>query len=122
MQTFIDTITKQVHHFNDDVVVTYAQGVYTFKTSQGTLLSSIPSTLQPYIPTLQETAKVSVDKLIFSEKSKRAMLLRTADIEINKLEDNGKDATSWRKYRQQLRDITTQSGFPENITWPVIPD
>lgn len=25
-------------------------------------------------------------------------------------------------YRQALRDITSQSGFPDNITWPVKPD
>jgi hypothetical protein len=25
---------------------------------------------------------------------------------------------SWQTYRQALRDITTQSGWPMNITWP----
>ena len=24
-------------------------------------------------------------------------------------------------YRQALRDITSQAGFPENITWPIKP-
>lgn len=28
---------------------------------------------------------------------------------------------SWSTYRQALRDITTQSGFPINIVWPVKP-
>lgn len=27
----------------------------------------------------------------------------------------------WQPYRQQLRDITTQSGFPFNIDWPTRP-
>jgi len=27
----------------------------------------------------------------------------------------------WRTYRQSLRDIPAQSGFPTNITWPVEP-
>jgi len=27
----------------------------------------------------------------------------------------------WRTYRQALRDIPTQAGFPENVTWPVEP-
>lgn len=27
----------------------------------------------------------------------------------------------WTTYRQQLRDITTQSGFPWDITWPIPP-
>lgn len=30
-----------------------------------------------------------------------------------------KDA--WAPYRQALRDITTQPGFPRNIVWPVPP-
>lgn len=33
------------------------------------------------------------------------------------------DETSalWAPYRQELRDITTQSGYPLNISWPVPP-
>ena len=27
----------------------------------------------------------------------------------------------WRTYRQALRDIPNQSGFPDNITWPTKP-
>jgi len=27
----------------------------------------------------------------------------------------------WRQYRQELRDITTQEGFPHNIEWPEEP-
>ena len=27
----------------------------------------------------------------------------------------------WRTYRQALRDIPAQSGFPTNVTWPVEP-
>ena len=27
----------------------------------------------------------------------------------------------WKTYRQALRDITAQSGFPEIITWPIQP-
>jgi hypothetical protein len=31
------------------------------------------------------------------------------------------DKTAWATYRQALRDITTQSGFPWEITWPTQP-
>jgi hypothetical protein len=27
----------------------------------------------------------------------------------------------WRTYRQALRDLPAQSGFPTNVTWPVEP-
>ena len=29
---------------------------------------------------------------------------------------------AWVTYRQALRDITTNSGFPENFTWPIKPE
>lgn len=30
--------------------------------------------------------------------------------------------SDWAKYRQALRDLPEQSGFPFNITWPEAPD
>ena len=31
------------------------------------------------------------------------------------------DRTAWSAYRQSLRDITDQPGFPWSVTWPVSP-
>jgi len=31
------------------------------------------------------------------------------------------DATVWATYRQALRDITDQAGFPNDINWPTQP-
>ena len=28
---------------------------------------------------------------------------------------------AWRTYRQALRDVPAQSGFPNNVTWPTKP-
>lgn len=53
---------------------------------------------------------------------KRSFLLyqsdwtQVADNQLTQIEVN-----LWREYRQQLRDITLQSGFPTEITWPVAP-
>tara|TARA_R110000796_G_scaffold237480_1_gene357487 strand:- start:25 stop:300 length:276 start_codon:yes stop_codon:yes gene_type:complete len=30
-------------------------------------------------------------------------------------------AQDWATYRQALRDITDQTGFPNNVTWPTEP-
>lgn len=30
-------------------------------------------------------------------------------------------ASAWATYRQALRDIPAQSGFPTNVTWPTKP-
>jgi len=32
-----------------------------------------------------------------------------------------KDESSWTTYRQALRDVPTQSGFPHTVTWPTKP-
>lgn len=32
------------------------------------------------------------------------------------------EKTLWNTYRQSLRDITTQEGFPNNIIWPTKPE
>jgi hypothetical protein len=29
-------------------------------------------------------------------------------------------ATGWATYRQALRDVTAQEGFPDNVTWPTV--
>ena len=55
--------------------------------------------------------------------SKRSFLLFQSDW--TQLADNQLTQTEinlWREYRQQLRDITLQSGFPTEITWPVAPE
>ena len=30
-------------------------------------------------------------------------------------------STAWRTYRQALRDVPAQAGFPNSITWPTEP-
>jgi hypothetical protein len=32
------------------------------------------------------------------------------------------DKTAWAAYRQELRDLTSQTGFPWDITWPSQPE
>ena len=51
-------------------------------------------------------------------RNKRTELLSEADWQINKKMDNNEDASSWRTYRQALRDITNS---PDNPTWPTKP-
>lgn len=51
----------------------------------------------------------------------RVPLLALADIAILKAEDNNQDTSAWRQYRQALRDITGQAGFPDKVKWPKVP-
>ena len=53
-------------------------------------------------------------------RSTRKPLLQEADYKINTLVDNGGDASAWRKYRQELRDITKAEDL-DNVTFPTKP-
>jgi hypothetical protein len=43
------------------------------------------------------------------------------DCDFTQLVDAPVDRQAWVIYRQNLRDITSQSGFPWNVTWPEEP-
>ena len=66
----------------------------------------------------KEFAVSDTDRKKSKSRNKRKELLEEADWQINKKIDNNEDATSWRTYRQALRDITNS---PDNPTWPTKP-
>ena len=43
------------------------------------------------------------------------------DCDWTQIADSTADKTAWATYRQALRDITAQSGFPWTVTWPDAP-
>ena len=43
------------------------------------------------------------------------------DSDWTQIADSTADKATWATYRQALRDITAQSGFPWTITWPTQP-
>ena len=56
-------------------------------------------------------------------RSQRNALLSQSDWAVmsdSPLSDS--DKTSWQTYRQALRDVSDQAGFPDNITWPTKPE
>ena len=68
----------------------------------------------PYVPTDEELAeRVRSDR---DEKLKETDFFVMPDYP-----SYPKDLEEVKTYRQALRDITKQSGFPRNVTWPEIP-
>ena len=51
-----------------------------------------------------------------SVRAKRDNLLSTSDW--TQVDDSPVDKSAWPTYRQALRDVPAQSGFPNTITWP----
>lgn len=59
-----------------------------------------------------------------AEQAKAVRQSRTEklkDSDWTQIADSTADKTAWATYRQALRDITAQSGFPWTITWPDAP-
>lgn len=40
---------------------------------------------------------------------------------IKSVENNEPVPTNWSAYRQNLRDVTSQEGFPYSVVWPIKP-
>lgn len=52
----------------------------------------------------------------------RDIILQESDWVVVRAADTGNTIpTEWQIYRQALRDITTQEGFPYNVVWPTKP-
>ena len=53
-------------------------------------------------------------------REQRNFLLSESDW--TQVSDSPVDKTVWATYRQELRDITVQEGFPFNVTFPAMPE
>lgn len=53
-------------------------------------------------------------------RNKRNYLLDKSDW--TQVDDSPVDKIAWATYRQQLRDITLQTGFPTDVVWPTKPE
>lgn len=61
----------------------------------------------------------TTEQLALEARAERNQLLAASDW--TQVADAPVDQAAWATYRQALRDITTQTGFPENVTWPAQP-
>lgn len=80
-------------------------------------------------PEYSETLVIDSDTLAAEVREERDALLDTTDKEILKIFDTATSWTNletlrsdWKTYRQALRDITDQAGFPNEVTWPTKPE
>lgn len=47
---------------------------------------------------------------------------KLADCDWTQVADSPVNVASWATYRQQLRDVPAQAGFPWNVQWPTQPE
>lgn len=56
-----------------------------------------------------------------AEKVRKDRNQRLAECDWTQLADSPADKAAWSAYRQALRDISTQPGFPWSVVWPAKP-
>ena len=89
------------------------------------------SQVAPYVEN-NEVFTVQVESLtedeIASATSSKASQMRSnrnrllAECDWTQISDATVDKAIWATYRQELRDISSQAGFPWEITWPTQPE
>ena len=62
----------------------------------------------------------NIDALATQARTQRDVLLSQSDW--TQVLDAPVDQSAWATYRQALRDVPNQAGFPENIVWPTRPE
>jgi hypothetical protein len=65
-----------------------------------------------------DPAKVAA-KQADEARTQRDRLLAASDW--TQVADAPVDQVAWKEYRQALRDVPEQAGFPENVVWPEPP-
>ena len=69
----------------------------------------------------QETAYKAIKDAEQASAVRKSRGEKLADSDWTQVADAPVDKAVWATYRQALRDITTQEGFPWTVTWPDAP-
>jgi hypothetical protein len=73
-----------------------------------------------HMKTAEQIEAERLEQASESARSQRDALLSQSDW--TQVPDAPVDQQAWAEYRQALRDIPQQAGFPTDITWPTKPE
>jgi hypothetical protein len=71
--------------------------------------------------TAEERAEIDKQKATQVRRERNAKLTECDWTQLNDTPLDNPAKVEWTTYRQALRDITAQAGFPHNVVWPVKP-
>lgn len=134
---FISEISKIEQHNDGSYIVIKNNNPYhipdndEYRQEYNALKEYIQSNniqVDTYIPKVFKVIDDNSEEYI---RRKRDMLLNKADIilmkyeeqvTLNVIQENNEYYNALLQYKQNLRDITKQIDFPENVIWPVLPE
>ena len=112
-----------VYQFSQAAGVEQIDGKWYTKYILGPTFTDTPAT----DTTPAQTAAEQEAAYKASKDAEQAKSVRTSrndklkECDWTQIADSTADKTAWATYRQALRDITAQAGFPWTITWPDAP-
>ena len=112
-----------VYQYSQRAGVEQLDGKWYTKYILGPVFTDTPATEDQPAKTAAEN-EAAYKAMKDAEQAKAVRQTRTEklkDSDWTQIADSTADKTAWATYRQALRDITAQSGFPWTITWPDAP-
>ena len=112
-----------VYQFSQAAGVEQIDGKWYTKYVLGPTFTDTPAT----DTTPAQTAAEQEAAYKASKDAEQAKSVRTSrndklkECDWTQITDSTADKTAWATYRQALRDVTAQAGFPWTITWPDAP-
>ena len=112
-----------VYQFSQAAGVEQIDGKWYTKYILGPTFTDTPAT----DTTPAQTAAEQEAAYKASKDAEQATSVRTSrndklkECDWTQITDSTADKTAWATYRQALRDITAQAGFPWTVTWPDAP-
>jgi hypothetical protein len=99
------------------------QGKWYTKYVLGPVFTDLPATdTEPAKTAAEQEAEYKGMKDAEQAKNvRRQRNDRLKDCDWTQLADSTADKQAWGTYRQALRDVPTQAGFPWTVDWPVAP-
>ena len=132
----LKTVTCDGHHISaqgeyfiegtaSDVYQYVANGVIVdYTEKQIAIKKNIPFGYKWDITTMSLKPQISLEeiKTYLSTKARRTRDTLLTECDWTQILDQPESTKlKWQPYRQELRDITAQEGFPDNIIWPIKP-
>ena len=112
---------------NDDTQYILNGEVTNYTSEQLIAKNTVPYGYIWNISTMSATKRLSDEEIFIylstQVRTKRNNLISACDyIMLSDFTITGELLTRWKTYRQELRDVPSQSEFPFNIIWPVKPE
>jgi hypothetical protein len=105
LKTTNDLVTVEKNNFNNAVIQILEEDFFALSQSTKT------KRIQKVENTTNKNADIRAQRTAILEQSDWTQLPDVPE----------STRLKWQQYRQALRDITLQEGFPENIVWPQPP-